>query len=72
MTIVVFVIYNLLMFALFHSYVSGLEDVSKHPDLLAELHRQGWTQDELQKLIGEKFIRVFRGVEKVYLSNNSS
>ncbi|XP_052091742.1 dipeptidase 1-like isoform X2 [Mytilus californianus] len=47
------------------SYTTGLEDVSKYPELFTELHRQGWTPDELQKLAGENFIRVFRKVEKI-------
>jgi membrane dipeptidase len=41
----------------------GLEDVSKFPDLLAELARRGWSDDDLAKLAGRNFLRVFREVE---------
>lgn len=44
----------------------GLEDVSRYPYLLAELARtQGWTINQLEKLAGRNFLRVFREVEKV-------
>jgi microsomal dipeptidase-like Zn-dependent dipeptidase len=44
----------------------GLEDVSRYPYLLAELARtQGWTMNQLEKLAGRNFLRVFRKVEKV-------
>lgn len=43
----------------------GLEDVSKFPDLLAELARRGWSDDDLAKLAGRNFLRVFREVETV-------
>ena len=43
----------------------GLEDVSKFPDLLAELARRGWSDDDLAKLAGRNFLRVFREVEGV-------
>ncbi|XP_047002669.1 dipeptidase 1-like [Schistocerca americana] len=44
----------------------GLEDVSRYPFLLAELHRsRGWTMEQLQKLAGRNILRVLRGVEKV-------
>lgn len=43
----------------------GLEDVSKYPVLLAEMIRQGWTTDDLQKLIGANLIRVFKEVERI-------
>jgi membrane dipeptidase len=45
--------------------ISGLEDVSRFPDLLTELARRGWTEKELRKITGENFLRVFRDVEKV-------
>lgn len=41
----------------------GLEDVSKFPDLFAELSRRGWTETELRKLAGENLIRVMRDAE---------
>jgi membrane dipeptidase len=43
----------------------GLEDVSKFPDLLAELARRGWSDAELAQLAGRNFLRVFREVEAV-------
>jgi len=44
----------------------GLEDVSRYPHLLAELARtHGWTMNQLEKLAGRNFLRVFRKVEKV-------
>lgn len=49
----------------FRGSVSGLEDVSKYPDLLAELMRRGWTQAEIKKLAGRNVLRVMREVEQV-------
>ncbi|KAH9510022.1 dipeptidase 1 (renal) [Bulinus truncatus] len=43
----------------------GLEDVSKYPDLFAELLRRGWSTEDLEKLAGKNLIRVFKEVEKV-------
>ncbi|XP_048756067.2 dipeptidase 1-like [Ostrea edulis] len=43
----------------------GLEDVSKYPNLFAELVHRGWTTDDLEKLAGRNLIRVFRMAEKV-------
>ncbi|KAH9510013.1 dipeptidase 1 (renal), partial [Bulinus truncatus] len=42
----------------------GLEDVSKYPDLFAELLRRGWSTEDLEKLAGKNLIRVFKEVEK--------
>jgi membrane dipeptidase len=44
---------------------AGLDDVSRFPDLLAELARRGWSDDDLAKLAGRNFLRVFREVETV-------
>ncbi len=41
----------------------GLEDVSTFPALLAELHRRGWTEDELRKLAGGNVLRAWREAE---------
>ena len=38
--------------------VTGLEDVSKFPNLLEELAKRGWSDTELGKLAGENFLRV--------------
>jgi membrane dipeptidase len=43
----------------------GLEDVSRFPDLLAELLRRGWTEAELRKVIGLNVLRVLRAAEAV-------
>ena len=45
---------------------TGLEDVSKYVELLSALYASGkWKLDELKKLVGFNFLRVFREVEKV-------
>ncbi|KAL6468863.1 hypothetical protein MHYP_G00223870 [Metynnis hypsauchen] len=44
---------------------TGLEDVSKYPDLVAELLRRGWTDDEIKDALGRNLIRVFADVEAV-------
>jgi membrane dipeptidase len=44
--------------------VTGLEDVSKYPDLFAELIRRGWSDDNLAKLAQGNLLRVLNGVEK--------
>ncbi len=41
----------------------GLEDVSRFPDLIAELIRRGWTDADLAKLAGGNILRVLRAVE---------
>ncbi len=45
--------------------VQGLEDVSKYPDLLAELVKRGWTDSELRGLLGENVLRVLTRAEAV-------
>lgn len=45
--------------------VQGLEDVSKYPDLLAELVKRGWTDAELRGLVGENVLRVLSRAETV-------
>lgn len=44
--------------------VSGLEDVSKYPALLAELLQRGYTREDLAKLAGRNILRVMREVER--------
>lgn len=41
----------------------GLEDVSKFPDLFAELIRRGWKDGDLKKLAGLNVLRVIRANE---------
>jgi len=43
----------------------GLEDVSKFPDLLAELLRRGWSEQDVTKLAGLNALRVLRAAERV-------
>ncbi|KAG7544296.1 hypothetical protein FFLO_03335 [Filobasidium floriforme] len=44
----------------------GLEDVSKYPELFAELIRRGgWSQKDLAGLAGENLLRVLEGAERV-------
>ena len=45
--------------------VLGLEDVSKYPDLFAELLRRGWSDRDLRKLAGENLLRAFQAAERV-------
>ena len=44
---------------------TGLEDVSKYPELFAELLAKGWSERDIQKLAGLNLIRVFKTVEQV-------
>ena len=43
----------------------GLEDVSRFPDLLAELLDRGYSDTDIRKLAGENFMRVMRDAEAV-------
>ena len=43
--------------------VLGLEDVSKYPDLFAELARRGWSDADMRKLAGENVLRAFAAAE---------
>ena len=45
--------------------VAGLEDVSKYPDLTAELLKRGYKDDDIRKILGVNVLRVMRQVEKV-------
>lgn len=45
--------------------VKGLEDVSKYPDLLAELIKRGWTDTEIRGVAGENVLRVLSRAEAV-------
>ena len=42
----------------------GLEDVSKFPDLFAELIRRGWSDPDLKKLAGQNLLRALRQAER--------
>jgi membrane dipeptidase len=41
----------------------GLEDVSKFPDLFAELVWRGWSDSDLKKLAGQNVLRALRAAE---------
>src|SRR5690348_17550944 len=43
----------------------GLEDVSKFPDLIAELLRRGWSEQDVKKVAGLNILRVLRRAEQV-------
>ena len=43
----------------------GLEDVSKFPDLIAELLRRGWSEEDVKKVAGLNALRVLRAAERV-------
>uniref|UniRef100_A0A3Q2HKP2 Dipeptidase n=1 Tax=Equus caballus TaxID=9796 RepID=A0A3Q2HKP2_HORSE len=43
---------------------SGLEDVSKYPDLVAELLRRQWTEAEIRGALADNLLRVFEAVEE--------
>lgn len=45
--------------------VQGLEDVSKYPELLAELIKRGWTDKEIRGLAGENVLRALSRAEVV-------
>jgi membrane dipeptidase len=47
------------------SVVQGLEDVSKYPDLTAELLKRGYTDQDIKKILGLNILRVIRDVERV-------
>jgi membrane dipeptidase len=42
----------------------GLEDVSKYPALAAELLRRGYSEGDVQKVLGQNVLRVMRDVER--------
>ncbi|KAI5118569.1 hypothetical protein M0805_005860 [Coniferiporia weirii] len=45
------------------SVPEGLEDVSKYPDLVAELYTRGWSRAELAGLTSGNVLRVFKSAE---------
>lgn len=50
----------------FSSTPTGLEDVSRYPQLLATLLEDPtWTEDDIKKLAGLNLLRVFAKVEQV-------
>lgn len=47
------------------SVPAGLENVSKFPDLIAELLKRGWKPEDVKKLVGLNALRVMREAERV-------
>jgi membrane dipeptidase len=47
------------------SVPEGLEDVSKYPNLTAELLRRGYKDDEIKKILGLNLLRVWKAAEGV-------
>jgi membrane dipeptidase len=47
------------------SVITGLEDVSKYPNLIVELLRRGYTDAEIKKITSENIIRVLHDAEAV-------
>jgi membrane dipeptidase len=45
--------------------VQGLEDVSKYPNLTAELLKRGYKDDDIKKILGLNVLRVMKQVESV-------
>src|SRR5215467_8938882 len=43
----------------------GMEDASKLPNLVVELARRGYKEDDLVKILGGNVLRVMRQVEQV-------
>jgi membrane dipeptidase len=43
---------------------TGLEDVSRYPQLFAELIRRGWSDAMLEKLARDNILRVMRAAEQ--------
>ena len=47
------------------SVPTGLENVTKFPDLVAELLRRGWKVEDVKKVVGLNALRVLRDAERV-------
>jgi len=47
------------------SVVAGLEDVSTYPQLIRELLRRGYSDDDIRKITGRNILRVLREAEAV-------
>ena len=47
----------------------GLEDVSKFPNLFAELIRRGYSDEDVEKVARLNLIRVLQAVENVHIGS---
>ena len=54
----------------FSRTTQGLEDVSKYPDLFAELILRGWSDDALELLAGGNLLRALEQAGKVTISRS--
>jgi membrane dipeptidase len=52
------------------STIQGLEDVSKYPDLIAELLRRGISVEDVAGVIGGNVLRVMGEIEQVAKAMN--
>ena len=48
---------------------NGLKDVASYPNLIAEMQKRGYSTNDIQKILGGNFVRVWREVEE-YARNN--
>ena len=44
---------------------ANLQDVRAYPNLIEELLRRGYTEDENAKILGGNLLRVWKGMEQV-------
>ena len=54
-----------LLFRCHYSLPQGLGDVTTFPDLIAELLKRGYSDEEVKKVVGENLIRAFKKAEEV-------
>ncbi len=47
----------------------GLEDVSMYKNLVYEMLKEGFSEEDIKKVLGENFLRVFRVADKRYWKN---
>jgi membrane dipeptidase len=50
--------------------VDGCADVSEFPNITAEMIERGYTEEEISKVWGENFFRVFKQVEMLANQRN--
>ena len=48
---------------------NGLKDASSYPNLIAELQNRGYSTNDIQKILGGNFVRVWREVEEYARDN---
>lgn len=46
----------------FEGVLEGMEDVTRVPDLINKLSERGYSMDDIRKIMGENYLRVFREV----------